>query len=124
MAVILAAFAPLLFFQVLNTQALTEGDAGHAPLQLMNFAMIAFAGVVGNVRLLRIVERLSPSRMAARRTLVAWLAGNLVLGSQIAWILRPFVGTPGLPIEFVRPDAFRGSFFESLFHSFVSALSN
>ncbi len=114
MAMIVAAFSPLLLFQVANTPPISDGRAGHAPLQVMNFAIIAFAGVMANIRLLQVVEQFSGTRMAARRTLVAWLAGNLLLGSQVAWILRPFVGTPGLPIEFLRAEPLRGSFFESL----------
>lgn len=114
-AVILASFSPLLLFQVANTPPIGGDLTGHAPMQVMNFLMIAFAGVIANVRLLRLIVHLSPSRAAAWRTLFAWLGGNLLLGSQLAWVLRPFVGTPGLPIEFLRADALRGNFFESIF---------
>jgi hypothetical protein len=48
----------------------------------------------------------------------AWLAGNLLLGSQLAWNLRPFVGSPYLPVELLRPNAFEGNFFETLFNAF------
>ena len=41
-------------------------------------------------------------------------AGNLLLGSQLSWLLRPFVGSPGLPIEFIRKEAFHGNFFEAV----------
>jgi hypothetical protein len=53
----------------------------------------------------------------------AWLAGNLLLGSQISWVLRPFVGSPTLPVQFMRGDAWQGSFFESVFRSLQRLLS-
>jgi LmbE family N-acetylglucosaminyl deacetylase len=40
----------------------------------------------------------------AWRVISAWLAANLFLGSQLSWILRPFIGSPGLPVEFLRHD--------------------
>ncbi len=54
---------------------------------------------------------------AARRVFWSWLAGNLFLGAQLSWVLRPFIGTPGLAIEFLRDDPMRGNFYESVFHA-------
>jgi hypothetical protein len=53
----------------------------------------------------------------ARRILFAWLSVNLLLGAQLSWILRPFIGTPSLPVEFLRADALHGNFFESILHT-------
>src|ERR1043165_2761274 len=60
--------------------------------------------------------RLSGSKAMACRTMVGWLIGNLLLGSQLTWILRPFVGSPFLPVEFLRPNAMEGNLFEALFY--------
>jgi hypothetical protein len=54
---------------------------------------------------------------------LAWLAGNLFFGSQLTWILRPFIGAPGLPVEFVRATAFKGNFYETVFHSLMRLLN-
>ena len=51
-------------------------------------------GTTGNVRLFQLLARLGGSRAVAFRVLFAWLAGNLFLGSQLSWILRPFIGSP------------------------------
>ena len=56
--------------------------------------------------------------------LFAWLAGNLLLGSQLSWILRPFIGSPGLPVEFVRPTALKGNFYETVFRSVINLFTN
>jgi len=49
--------------------------------------------------------------------LYAWQAGNLFLGSQLSWILRPFIGLPSLPVEFLRTNALHGNFYENVLRS-------
>jgi hypothetical protein len=126
-AVILGSFAPLVFFIVWNTPSLagrTELSwASYNFVQLTQVVLIAFAGVAANVRLLRVLQSLSGAQGGARRVLWAWLAGNLFLGSQLCWILRPFIGSPGLPVEFVRPNAFEGNFYETVFGALGHLLS-
>ena len=89
----------------------------HSSTRLCATGSIAFAGIAANVRLLQLLRELSGSAGAARKVLFAWLAGNLLLGSQLAWNLRPFVGSPGLPVQFLRDDPFNGSFYEAIFHA-------
>jgi hypothetical protein len=117
-AAILGAFSPLLYFMVWNTPPLTAGagaaHSAHSLILVIETLIIAFAGVAANVRLVQLLRELSGSRAVARKVLFAWLAGNLFLGSQLAWILRPFVGSPALPLQFLRPDALHGTFYESI----------
>jgi hypothetical protein len=120
-AAILGAFSPLLYFLVWNTPPMAAGAgaaySAHSLILVSETLMIAFAGVAANLRLVQLLRELSGSRAIARKVLLAWLAGNLFLGSQLAWILRPFVGSPGLPVQFLRPDAFDGTFYESLWRA-------
>lgn len=120
-AAVLGAFAPLVYFAIWNAPALSTKGASsattHSFILLTVVAAIAVAGIVANVRLLQLLRQLSGTRVGARRTLFGWLAGNLLLGSQISWILRPFVGSPNLPIQFLRDDPLRGNFFESVFYA-------
>lgn len=115
-ACVLAAFSPLSFFILLNTPPLAsaEAGAGHSVTLLTHVALIAYAGVVANLRLLALLRRFAATPRAALATLLAWLGGNLLLGTQLAWILRPFIGSPGLPVEFLRDDPLRGNFFEAV----------
>lgn len=114
---ILGSISPLLFFYVWNMTPFdpalrtTEGYSG---LMVLAVAAIAFAGIASNVRLLGWLDRANASRALSFRILFFWLAGNLLLGSQLSWILRPFFGSPGLEIQFLRPDAFHGNFFQAL----------
>ena len=120
-AAILGAFSPLLYFLIWNTPPLEAGAStnasAHSLVLLSETTIIAFAGIAANVRLLQLLRQLSGSASAARKVLFAWLAGNLLLGSQLAWNLRPFVGSPGLPVQFLRDDPFHGSFYEAIFRA-------
>ncbi len=120
-SVILGSFSPLTAFVVWNSPPISSdlraSGGTHSFILLMHVAIIAFAGIVANLHLVRLLRGLSGSQTVARRVLLAWLAGNLFLGSQLSWILRPFIGSPGLPVEFVRADAFRGNFYETVFRS-------
>jgi hypothetical protein len=120
-AAILGSFGPVVGFITWNMPALSIGAAGsttaHSFHLLTQVLLIAFAGLVANLRLVQLLQRLSGSTTIARRILLAWLAGNLLLGSQLSWLLRPFVGSPGLPVEFLRKDAFHGNFFEAVLNA-------
>lgn len=120
MGVILAALAPLTLFLLWNTPPLHQGHAllGHSITLLAHVGCIAYAGVAANVRLFRLLRQLTGDRAIALRVLLFWLGGNLLLGSQIAWICRPFIGSPGLPIQFFRDDPLTGNFFEAVWRSF------
>jgi hypothetical protein len=121
-ATILGACSPLLWFLLWNVPPLAESSpqsfTTHSLILVMETLMIAFAGIAANMRLVQLLRELSGSRAIARKVLCAWLAGNLLLGSQLAWILRPFVGSPGLPLQFLRPDPFDGNFYEMLWNHF------
>jgi hypothetical protein len=121
-AAILGAFSPLLAFLIWNAPPMSpEAVSGttYSFIKLTNVAAIAFAGAVGNVRLFQLLTRLGGRRIVAFLVLFAWLAGNLFLGSQLSWILRPFIGSPSLPVEFFRATALHGNFYENVFHSLL-----
>ena len=118
MAMVLAALSPVMLFLLLNTPPLSAGPSpSHSLLLTAHVAVIALAGVVANRRLLRLLARLTGRAGTSRAILFAWLTGNLLLGSQLAWVLRPFVGSPRLPVQFLRPDPLHGNFFESVAHA-------
>lgn len=121
-AAILGAFSPLMAFLVWNAPPMSPEAVSGATynfIKLTNVAAIAFAGAVGNARLFQLLIRLGGRRAVAFRVLFAWLAGNLFLGSQLSWILRPFIGSPSLPVEFFRATALRGNFYENVFRSLL-----
>jgi hypothetical protein len=122
-AIILASLSPLVLFLLVNTPPLSSDGYGGDVMLVALVAAIAFAGVVANVRLLGLIEHASRSRTVALQTLFAWLAGNLLLGSQIAWVLRPYIGSADSAVEFLRAEPWRGNFFETLATSVLRLLN-
>jgi hypothetical protein len=119
-AVVLASLTPLTLFVLLNAPP-PDSDSratAHGAILVLHVLIIAYAGILANYRLLGILRHYSPSRGIAFTTLAAWLAGNLLLGTQLSWVLRPFIGSPGLSVEFLRDDPLRGNFFEAVWHAF------
>jgi hypothetical protein len=117
-ALILAALAPITLFILFNTPSLMSGDTfGHSFFLLINVGVLAFAGIISNLRLHQFLLQKTGRRNLARKVLVAWLAGNLLVGAQLSWNLRPFIGAPGLEIQFLRPNPFDGNFYETVYRS-------
>ena len=126
-AAILGAFSPVMAFMIWNAPPMSPqavSGATYSLIKLANVAVIAFAGSTGNVRLFQTLARLGGSKAVAFRVLLAWLAGNLFLGSQLSWILRPFIGSPNLSVEFFRATALDGNFYENVFHSLMQILTS
>ena len=117
-ALILASMAPITLFILFNTPPLSSGDPfGHQLFLLLNVAILALAGIIANARLYRFLLLKTDNRIVARRVLAAWLAGNLFVGAQLSWNLRPFIGSPGLEIQFLRPNPFEGNFYEAVYRT-------
>lgn len=118
-ALILGSLAPVAFLLAWNAPSPDSQGAGTAhsaylAYLLIHTSLICFAGVMANAHLYRLLLARASSRSAATSTLLAWLAGNGFVGTQFSWILRPFFGSPTLEDTFLRPDAMRGNFYESV----------
>jgi hypothetical protein len=124
-ATILAGLAPITLFVWFNAPPLESRNAilGHSIMLVTHVFAIAFAGVIANRRLLGLLRKMSGSDKVARAVLFSWLAGNLFLGAQLAWNLRPFIGSPKLAIQFLREDPFHGNFYEAVWRALRHLLS-
>ena len=118
-AIILAGFSPITLFVWYNAPSLQSTNAilGHSVMLLTHVGVIAFAGIIANRRLLDLLRKICGRDATARTVLLSWLAGNLFLGAQLAWNLRPFIGSPGLAVQFLRDDPLRGNFYEAVWHA-------
>ena len=125
-AALLASFSPLVFFLVWNCPPMSPssvaGRLNYNLILLLHVGLIALSGCIANLRLASLLAELSGNATVARRVLVAWLAGNFFLGSQVSWILRPFIGSPDLAVQFLRHNALQGNFYETVFSSFIHVL--
>jgi hypothetical protein len=119
-ATILGGFAPITLFVWFNAPPLESKNAilGHSIMLLTHVFAIALAGVIANRRLLGLLRKMSGSNRTARAVLFSWLVGNLFLGAQLAWNLRPFIGSPTLAVQFLRDDPLHGNFYEAVWRAF------
>lgn len=118
LSMILASMAPVTLFFLFNLPPADSGVAlsSHGVILLVHVALIAVAGVSSNVHLFRCLVSMG-GRGTAWRILLGWLSGNGFLGCQLSWLLRPFMGTPSLPVQFFREDVFEGNFYESIWRT-------
>lgn len=116
-SVVLAAFAPvvLLFDLSLPAPGSPERNVAHATLGLLHVAAVGFAGCVAVLRQRRWLETWCVEPRAAARVVGVWLLLDLLVGAQLSWVLRPWFGTPGLAVQFLREHPLRGNFYESLY---------
>lgn len=138
--VLLASFAPVTAFFTVSTTS-------YSFMVLLNCAFFALSGAISLAvlaRALRAVYEVPPrpalavegaasneserrawaehSRAAARprRVFYAWFAIYGLVGSQMGWILRPFIGAPGMEFQLFRER--EGSFFEAFFTALAKFL--
>ncbi len=96
------------------------GREAYRTILLVHVAIIAFAGITAHRRFYPLLAAASENPAAAPRVFLAGLAGNLFVGAQLSWNLRPFFGQPGKEVGFLRPDWNRSSFYESIYQNLKS----
>jgi hypothetical protein len=95
----LGALAPVTVFLTLSV--------GDPYLQtLFDAVLFAAATWAGHQVLTRHYRLLLQRDRRHRYALRCWLVLYAFAGVQLAWVLRPFRGTEGLPVQFLRPEAF------------------
>ncbi len=109
-ATVLASMATVAFFFSLTSRS-------YEFIKLLHVVFFAYAGLTGIGYLVRCFGRVA--RAAGRplhgRILVAWLLLYMFVGTQLAWVLRPFVGSPGKEFQVFRER--EGNFYESVLRS-------
>jgi hypothetical protein len=115
-AVLLLAFAPVTLFFLLAT-------SNYQFFKLLNVVVFTVVGLRGTRFLSQGMAVVADSEAAAgsRRTVMRlWIVLYGLVGSQMAWTLRPFVGAPSLPFELFRNLG--GTFFANVFGSLGEVL--
>lgn len=103
LAVLLLALAPLTGFWYASS-------ADYEAAILFNALMFALASLGAQVVLVRSYRPLIAADRRHRWPLRAWVVVYAFVGIQMGWVLRPFVGRPGGPIQFFRPDAWDNAY--------------
>lgn len=114
-AVLLASLTPIAWF---FTWCAPRPDAAarvtHNELYLFHTLFVAACGLAGTQTLWKAMRRLPhpPRTLAAAYAL--WVLAYALVGGEVAWALRPFVGSvsPAHPLVFLREDALTGNVYE------------
>jgi hypothetical protein len=132
---VLAGFGPIVGFFSLTT-------TGYAFMKIFHVVIFTVAGILGLRFLRQTLQRLtdaqqrcetedlddvtedSPRHLAeaarkrhVRIVFVCWMAVFAIVGSQMSWVLRPFIGEPDVPFQWFRER--RSSFVESVWQTTV-----
>ena len=115
-ALVLAGLAPVFWFLASSLPRPGESEAAAAGrvLLVLHTAAVGLAGLVGNLHLWKLLCERAGRRAVAARVMVAWLALGGASGSELSWVLSPFLTHPDRPLAFLNPNAFRMNMYEYL----------
>lgn len=124
-AVILAALAPVIAFFTYCSQAPSESArVTYQLLYVVHFAAVGASSFVGTLFLWRTLRDIAGSAALTRRIYVAWIVVDALVGGEISWVFRPFIGSLTLPVAFLRSDAFHGNVYEAFLTQVTGLLSH
>lgn len=103
LALALASLAPL-------TRVAYVSGIGHAQALLFAAGMFLLATSAGTAVMMR---RYRPLFARSRKHVLMlgfWVMSYVFVGIQMGWMLRPFVGSPGVPVTFVRQEPWTNAY--------------
>ena len=116
-AAALASYAPFSFFFTLTTSR-----DGYGFLVLMHVLVFALAGAASIVEI-ALIFRATAQKVNLRLRpafLLGWGILYAFVGTQMSWVLRPWIGTWSAPYTPLRP--IEGSFIEAVYHLVTNLL--
>ena len=112
-SLLLAALAPVaLLFTLSAPPPVPEARTAHNLLYLLHTLFVGACGLAGTAVLRRGMRAFGKP---ARAVFFVWIAAFALVGGEVAWVLRPFVGSVYKPVVFLRPDALDGNVYEFVF---------
>ena len=118
LAATVGGLAPVAVFLMINLPPATAADSwqGANTLIVLHTLIIACAGVAATLRLHGLLKS-SAGPLAAKKILLVWLTANLFFGAQLSWNLRPYFGSPDLPVRILRENPFDGTFYGAVYRA-------
>jgi hypothetical protein len=122
-SLLLASLAPVAGLFTLSAPPPSDQQrTAHNLLYLLHTAFVGFCGLAGTVALWKAMRRLDAPERTLRAVYTVWVAAFALVGGEVAWVLRPFVGSVYMPVVFLRPDALRGNVYEFIFTDIIPHL--
>lgn len=103
MAIVLAALGPLTLLWYASSSDYNEALA-------FNGLMFLLASMVAQYLLRAYYRPLIARNSRHRGMLAAWALIYLFVAIQLAWLLRPFIGSPKMEVQFLRPEAWDNAY--------------
>lgn len=101
----LASLSPLLLIA-------PAGGASYDLVRMLDVAAFATALSFAGLLLRRLLAPSIAATPALRWIVPIWLIAHAFTAVQVAWMLRPFVGSPDLPARWFRADPFTNAWIE------------
>ncbi|MFC2173744.1 actin-binding WH2 domain-containing protein [Acidobacteriota bacterium] len=111
LCLVLVSFAPILLFFILSTSSKSFAI-------LLNVAIFTISGLFGVSLLWKAMQFLSERSGDTDKAVIikVWSVIYMFVGTQMAWLLRPFIGEKDAVILFREIE---GNFYVAVFHSFL-----
>ncbi len=111
----LASMASVAFFFSITTTTYTF-------IKVLHVVFFAYAGLAGLSYLMRGFNQAIAKKHRKNNgwLFTAWLFLYMFVGTQLAWVMRPFVGAPNMEFTLFRPR--EGNFYENMYWSFIELL--
>lgn len=123
-AIVAASLSPIAWF--FSESLPPPGPAQrtlHNLLYVTHTALIAAAGFAGTLFLRRaLVDVCGGNVRRAARIHAAWVCIYAFVAGEMAWALRPFIGSVYLPVVFLRPNALEGNVYEFILTDIIPHL--
>lgn len=121
---LLAALAPAATLFSLSVRAPgTAARLDHNLLYLLHVGVVGAAGLAGTAALWRSLAAACRSPRTARAVFCVWVGSLALVGGEVAWALRPFLGSVYHEVAFLRPDALDGNVYELVITDIVPYLT-
>lgn len=115
LSIILLSLAPFTALWYLS-------NSNYEQAVLFNGVMFGVASLAAQIILRRYYAPLIARNARHRVLLRSWLALYAFVGIQMGWILRPFIGYPGMEVQFFRSETWGNAYLivgESIWHLFT-----
>ncbi len=103
LTIVLASLAPFTLLHYASTDH-------YGVAQLFNALMFGVATLTAQVMVARWYRPLIAANPRHRILLRVWFLLYSFVGIQMAWVLRPFIGSPGSAIQFFREDGWGNAY--------------
>jgi len=122
-SLLLASLAPVAWFFTLSLpEPSLDARGTHNLLYLLHTFLVGACGLAGTAVLWRGLVRIRGTAPNLKKAYLAWVLSFALVGGEVAWALRPFVGSVYHPIELLRADALKGNVYEFVFTDIIPYL--